>query len=379
MQSMLERYRSLFVNLDSVIHLAACSQSPLSLSVQDAIEKMKGDILEFGNPWDIWVEKVNESKRLFAEIIHAKPENIAVSSSVSSAFSSVMSSMKFGERNGIVVTSLDYPTTNFIALANEKNGARVSTVHDNGGEIVPDDYMAYINSKTKMVSAIHVSSLNGYKQDVDAIIQMAHDAGSMAYIDAYQSVGSVEVDAVKTDTEFLAAGNLKWLLGWSGISHLYIRSDIIQESEPSNTGWFSQKNPFEFAPKKLDFADTAARFEGGTWSMPSVYASIAGMRTVLKVGLPFIFQRIRELSSFAYETGKNYGLTPLTTADPDRRGGIVSFRCRDASDVEHKLKKERIITAARGDGIRIAPNFYNTEEEVEKAIERIAYYIKASY
>ncbi len=145
MQSMLERYRSLFVNLDSVIHLAACSQSPLSLNVRDAIEKMKADILEFGNPWDIWVEKVNESKRLFAEIIHAKPENIAVSSSVSAAFSSVMSSLKFEERNGIVVTSLDYPTTNFIALANEKNGARVFTVHDNGGKIVPDDYRAYIN------------------------------------------------------------------------------------------------------------------------------------------------------------------------------------------------------------------------------------------
>jgi selenocysteine lyase/cysteine desulfurase len=371
-------YRSLFLNLDSVIHLAACSQSPLSIRVQDAIDRMKTDILEFGNPWDIWLEKVNRSKKLFAEIIHAKPENIAVSSSVSAAFSSVMSSLRYDGRNGIVVTSLDYPTTNFIALANEKNGARVSTVHDNGGEIVPEDYEAYINEKTKLVSAIHVSSLNGYKQDVDTIVQTAHDRGAMAYIDAYQSVGSVEVDAVRTDAEFLTSGNLKWLLGWSGISHLYVRSDIIQESEPSNTGWFSQKHPFQFAPQKLEFADSAARFEGGTWSMPSVYASIAGMETVLEVGLPNIFRRVRELSSFAYETGIEHGLKPLTTSEPDQRGGIISFRCRDASDVEHKLKKEKIITAARGDGIRIAPHFYNTEEEVEKAIERIAHYINSS-
>lgn len=376
MQSTVPAYRDLFLNLDKVTHLAACSQSPLSYAVELEIDRMKSDLLEFGNPWDIWTRKVQESRELFAKIINADPDEIAISSSVSSAFSTIMSALKFNGRNGVVVSSLDYPTTNYIALANRKNGARVFTVYDRGGKIEPEYYDEFINDKTKLVSAIHVSSLNGFKMDVDSIIEKTHEYGGLAYVDAYQSVGSVNVDAHKMKTDFLVSGNLKWLLGWSGISHLFIRRDIIQENEPSFTGWFAQKNPFLFAPQDTDFSNTATRFESGTWSIPSVYASVAGMKTILQVGLPHIFQRVRELTNYAYETGIEHGLQPLTISDPDRRGGIVSFRCRDASDIEHRLKREKIITAARGDGIRIAPHFYNTEDEVERAVSRIAFHIR---
>ena len=376
MQSTVPAYRDLFLNLDKVTHLAACSQSPLSYAVESEIDRMKSDLLEFGNPWDIWTRKVQESRELFANIINADPDEIAISSSVSSAFSTIMSALKFNGRNGVVVSSLDYPTTNYIALANRKNGARVFTVYDRGGKIEPEYYDEFINDKTKLVSAIHVSSLNGFKMDVDSIIEKTHEYGGLAYVDAYQSVGSVNVDAHKMKTDFLVSGNLKWLLGWSGISHLFIRRNIIQENEPSFTGWFAQKNPFLFAPQDTDFSNTATRFESGTWSIPSVYASVAGMKTILQVGLPHIFQRVRELTNYAYETGIEHGLQPLTISDPDRRGGIVSFRCRDASDIEHRLKREKIITAARGDGIRIAPHFYNTEDEVERAVSRIAFHIR---
>ncbi|MFG1449367.1 MAG: aminotransferase class V-fold PLP-dependent enzyme [Thermoplasmataceae archaeon] len=376
MQSTVPAYRDLFLNLDKVTHLAACSQSPLSYAVESEIDRMKSDLLEFGNPWDIWTRKVQESRELFAKIINADPDEIAISSSVSSAFSTIMSALKFNGRNGVVVSSLDYPTTNYIALANRKNGARVFTVYDRGGKIEPEYYDEFINDKTKLVSAIHVSSLNGFKMDVDSIIEKTHEYGGLAYVDAYQSVGSVNVDAHKMKTDFLVSGNLKWLLGWSGISHLFIRRDIIQENEPSFTGWFAQKNPFLFAPQDTDFSNTATRFESGTWSIPSVYASVAGMKTILQVGLPHIFQRVRELTNYAYETGIEHGLQPITISDPDRRGGIVSFRCRDASDIEHRLKREKIITAARGDGIRIAPHFYNTEDEVERAVSRIAFHIR---
>ncbi len=376
MQSTVPAYRDLFLNLDNVTHLAACSQSPLSYAVESEIDRMKSDLLEFGNPWDIWVRKVQESRELFAKIIHAEPDEIAISSSVSSAFSTIMSALKFNDRNGVVVSSLDYPTTNYIALANRKNGARVFTVYDRGGKIEPEYYDDFINDRTRLVSAIHVSSLNGFKMDVESIIEKTHECGGLAYVDAYQSVGSVNVDANKMKADFLVSGNLKWLLGWSGISHLFIRRDIIQENEPSLTGWFAQKNPFLFAPQDTDFSNTATRFESGTWSIPSVYASVAGMKTVLRVGLPHIFERVRELTNYAYECGIEHGLEPLTISDPDRRGGIVSFRCRDASDIEHRLKREKIITAARGDGLRIAPHFYNTEDEVEKAVSRIAFHIR---
>lgn len=354
------------------IYLAACSHSPPSVLLTRTLDAYSRDLMDYGNPWDMWMEKVRESTRLFSKLIHASPDEVFPSFSVSSALSAVLSSFKYGRRNRLVVSDLEYPTTNFMFLAQRRLGARASTLRSRNFTIEPDAYRRAVDVRTLLTSAIHVSSMNGFRQELGEICGIAHSAGSLFYTDAYQSLGTVPVDVRKLDIDMLSAGNLKYLLGLPGIAFMYVRRELSEKLEPTSIGWFSQKDPFKFGATRLEYADGAARFQSGTLSIPSVYAAIGGMKAILSIGVTGIQRHISSLTSHALEIASETGLHTITPQEPGRRGAIVSFVVRRPHELENRLRSEGIITSSRGIGIRIAPHFYNSTSDVEKAVRRIS-------
>ncbi len=364
-------YRNILVENGRQVYLAACSHSPVTKPLEDSMERYKQDLMEFGNPWDLWMDKVKYAISLFAKLIHVRPSEVFPSFSVSSALASVMSSLKYGRRNGIVVSDMEYPTTNFIFLAQRRHGARVVTLRNTGFTLSVDAYKRVLGSRTLLTSAVHVSSLNGFRQDVAEICELAHDAGSLFYTDAYQSLGTMPFDARKSDVDFLASGNLKYLLGLPGIAFMYVRKELVENLEPTNIGWFSQKDPFLFGARKLDYSTTADRFQSGTLSIPSVYAAISGMETILDIGVRNIQSRVMALTDHAIRLAEEYRLKTITPLTPGKRGAIVSFIVKHPHKLENKLRSEGIITSSRGVGIRVAPHFYNTTDDIDIAVSRI--------
>ena len=364
-------YRNYLHDPEGRIYLAACSHSPVSRRLLLALERYKQDLIEFGNPWDIWLEKIAHARKLFAGLIGASQEEVFPSFSVSSALSSVLSAFRYEGRNGLVLSDLEYPTTNYIFLAQQRYGAKVTTLKNRHYTLSPGEYSKAVNGRTLLTSAIQVSSLNGFRQNTREICQMAHEAGSFFYTDAYQSLGTLPVDVRKEDVDFLAGGNLKYLMGLPGIAFMYVRKELIGSLEPTNTGWFSQKDPFHFGAERLDYADNADRFQSGTLSIPSVYAAIEGMEAILEIGVKNIERHIGELTARAMVRAGECGLETITPADPDRRGAIVSFIVKHPHELELKLRERGVITSSRGTGLRIAPHFYNTLREIDTAIDII--------
>ncbi|MEM0121529.1 MAG: aminotransferase class V-fold PLP-dependent enzyme [Thermoprotei archaeon] len=354
------------------VYLAACSHSPLHRAMVDSLEEYKRDLEEYGNPWDLWVEKVGEAKDLFARLIGAKRDEVAPSFSVSTALDTLLSGFNYSSRREIITSDLEYPTTNFILLAQQKRGARVVTLRNEDYTITPEKYIGKLNSNTRLVTAIHVSSINGFKQDVKGVVEASHRVGAEVYVDSYQAAGNTVIDVRKMDVDYLASGTLKYLLGLPGLAFLYVRQDLIPKLEPEYTGWFSQKDPFLFGATNLDYADTADRFQTGTWGVPSIYASIAGLKTILEVGVENVERQVVELTHRALEVGDSLGLQSISPRDNTRRGAIVSFVVKNPHQLELKLNRMGFITSSRGIGLRLAPHFYNTKDEIERAVEAIA-------
>ncbi|BBD72028.1 putative aminotransferase YcbU [Sulfodiicoccus acidiphilus] len=354
------------------IHLAACSHAPPYREMFESLERYKNDLMEFGNPWDLWVERVKEAKILFSRLIGASPDEVVPHFSVSSALGALLSSFEYGTRDQIVVSDMEYPTTNFIALAQTKYGAKVITLHHANYKLSIEDYSKALTERTLLVSAIHVSSLNGFKQDVKAIIEEAHKVGAYVYVDAYQSAGNTSIDVRKLDVDFLASGTLKYLLGLPGLAFLYVRGDIVDRLRPTYIGWFSQRDPFKFGAEELDYADGADRFQSGTWSVPAIYASIAGMKKILDVGVQRIEEKVKVLTTSAIELGKERGLKTITPEEARERGAIVSFVVDDPHGLENELRRKGVVTSSRGIGLRLAPHFYNTKDDLLRAVELIS-------
>jgi selenocysteine lyase/cysteine desulfurase len=257
-------WRSRIPLLTSMIPMNNCSQAPQTDATRAAAERYLESWNQSGMDWDAWIEEVQLAKQEFARLINASPDEIAVFSSVSEATSAVASAIDFtGDRRKVVVTEAEFPTIGHVWLAQERRGARVAWVPVRSGMISPDAYDAVLDDQTAIVSACHGYYLNGYTQDLASVAAAAHGHGALLYVDAYQTLGTVPVDVRAIGADFLAAGNLKFLMGIPGIAFLYVRRELVDRLRPLTTGWFGRANPLPF---RSSSSIGRRRRAGSTWA-----------------------------------------------------------------------------------------------------------------
>jgi len=369
-----EAQRSQFPILAHKAQLSSCSQSALSIPVTDAIARYMASWSEKGMDWGGWAVVLDQAKAEFARLINADAADIAVMSCVSDLASSVGNCLQFdGERNRIVLGEIDFPSLGHVWLAQQARGAQVQFAQpDAGGEIALEDYAHLINDRTRLVSVSHVSYSNGFRQDIAAIGALAHAQEALFFVDAYQSVGAMAIDVVRDGIDILVCGGQKYLLGCPGIAFMYVRHDLAQQLRPANTGWFGRVNPFAFDIRLLDYADGARRFDTGTPPYINAAAAGAGMALLNRVGIDRVEAHIENLSRVAIDTATSLGLPIASPRDPKRKGSNTAIRVNDSAGVERKMAQAGYVVSARGPLIRVAPHFYNTEEEVAGAMRALA-------
>lgn len=366
--------RKYFPILEEKVQLSSCSQSALSIQVQQSIEEFIQSWISEGMNWNKWMNCVEETKALFAQMINASPEEIAILSSVSDAASTVASALNFDkDRNKIVTTELDFPSIGHVWLAQQKRGAYVDFIPAVNNKITLEDYQKYVDHQTLVTSISHVSYYNGFKQDLKSIASFVHSKGSYLFVDAYQSTGSVKIDVKEMDIDFLSTGSQKFMLGTPGIAFLYVKKEIAEQLEPTTTGWFGRVSPFSFNIKQLDYAEGAKRFNTGTPPMINAYAARASLRLLNKVGIDRIEDYLSTLSSFTIQYAKEKGFKLASPEDLNKKASNTAIFIPNASKMEQQLHNDNIIVSARNDVIRIAPHFYNTEEDIAIALDKMAY------
>ncbi len=367
-----EQWKDEFPILKNAIHVANCSQGPQAKRVRKAINVYLDNWLTVGMDWDYWVEETIKAKHEFAKLINADPDEIAISTSVSEATSSVASALNpYAGRKKIVTTEADFPTIGHVWLGHQKYGYKVDFVPVKNGEIDISDYEKYIDENTVITSITHVYYETGFRQDIEKIADIAHKNGSLFYVDAYQSLGSIKIDVKKMKIDMLASGNLKYLLGVPGIAFLYISKDKLPYLKPAVTGWFGQENPFAFQIRHLDYAGDGRRFDTGTPPVLAAFASKAGMEIINEVGTQNIQDRIEMLSDHTVQVALEKGFDVKSPRDPKRKGATTSIKVDNPNEVEQLLKQRKIIASARGEVIRIAPHFFTTRNDIDMVLEEL--------
>ncbi len=324
--------------------------------------------------WDQWLALVREASDLVALLINAKPGEVIMQPNVSIAESILISCLDFsGRRNKIVYSNLEFPTIHYNWQAQTSRGARIEIVKSRDGVSVDTQAMIdAIDDATLAVPISHVLFRSSYLTDAKAIIEKAHSVGAMVFLDVYQSIGALPIDARALGVDAIVGGALKWLCGGPGVAFLYVRPDLYDRLRPTLVGWFSHKRPFDFDMTALDFADDAWRYAGGTPSPAALYAGISGLEIISKIGVQAIRERNIELTSRAVRNAQQMGLTVHSPLDWRQRGGHVTVDCAGAQEASAELIKRGFMVDYRPNaGIRIAPHFYNTSDEVDAVFEEL--------
>ena len=358
--------------LASFIPMNNCSQAPQTDITRAAAERYLDSWNSNGMDWDAWMEEVWLAKRAFATLVNASADEIAVFSSVSEATSAVASALDFtGRRRTVVVTEAEFPTIGHVWLAHERRGARVAWVPVRDGAIDPADYEPLLDDETAVVSACHGYYVNGFTQDLAHLAARAHAHGALLYVDAYQTLGTMPVDVKALGVDFLASGNLKFLMGVPGIAFLYVRRELIENLRPCVTGWFGRADPFAFSLTELDWSPSASRFDTGTPPVMNAYIARAGMENVTRIGVDKIRAWHEILARRLIDGGRARGLVLHGVADVSRKTATTAFVVDDSHTVETAMRARGVLPSARGPVIRLAPHFYNSIADVDAALDAL--------
>jgi selenocysteine lyase/cysteine desulfurase len=367
----LDAVRSQIPILRTHIPMNNCSQAPQCSATRAAADTYLTSWNEAGMDWDAWVGEVEAARAEFAAFVGAQATDVAIATSVSQATASIASGLDFtGERCGVVASGGEFPTVGHVWLAQERFGAEVSWVPVRDGMMHLDDYTSAITERTLVVSACRGYYQTGFKQDVGAIAELAHEQGALLYVDAYQTMGSEVFDAPASGADFVASGNLKFLMGIPGIAFLWVRPGIAEQLEPSITGWFGREDPFAFDVHRLDWGAGARRLDTGTPPVVEAYVARAGMAWMRELGIAAIADWDTHLGLHAMQGALARGLEVMGPAE-GLHAPTTAIACADSHAIEAALRARGIIASARGPAIRFAPHFYNTTDDVDQALDAL--------
>ena len=381
MPDALLRYRTEFPILETTTYLISNSLGAMPRAVYDALKGYADTWATRGvRAWEErwWMLAVEVGNELGA-LMNAPQGSVSVHQNVTTCQAVVASCFDFqGKRNKVVYSDLNFPSVMYFWEAQQAYGARVHMVKTDDGITVPTQRLLdAIDETTLLVPISHVIFRSAYINDAKAIIEKAHKAGAHVVLDTFQSLGTVPVDIQALNADFACGGVLKWLCGGPGVAYLYVRPDLGSKLEPKLTGWFAHQNPFGFEVGPTRYTDPPFRFMNGTSHIPALEAARPGLKIIREVGVETIREKSKRQTTRLIQLAEKHAWRVNTPRDPEKRGGTVSIDMPDAQEVCKELLKRDILVDYRPKaGVRMSPHFYNTDEELDVAINAVEEILK---
>ena len=369
MPTLAEEFRSSFPIFEHRVYLNSCSQGALSHQVRAAYETFLDGWEREGAQWGAWVERNELVRNSFADLVHADPDAVAVTTSVSAGLSAFFSSLDLTKpRNRIVITDFEFPTAGQIAHAQAARGAEIVIVPARDGTVRLEDIEQAVDERTAIVLMTQVCYRNGSRLDPKSVATIAHANGALIAVDAYQAVGSVPIDVVDLDVDVLVCGALKYLLGSAGLGFLYVRPSLINQQLPTATGWFADSDIFAMDHRRYSPSNTARRFESGTPPVPNLFAGLAGLELVRSVGVPAIEAHVQDLVDRFRAGLYDLGATVVTPAAREQRAALLAVASTDENALVAALDADGIGTSCRDGNLRLSMHLYNSNDDVDTCL-----------
>ena len=362
-----DEIRKQFPVSNRLAYLNTAAAGPLSRATMEAATGYYRQMAEDADThWDQWLERREEVRRLVAAFINAEPDEVALTTNTSSGMNVIIDAL---ESQGEVISSeLEFPVSTIPWMNRRIPTHLVKAV---AGEVRIEDLRKAMTNRTGVISLSHVQFSNGFRLDLE---ELGNNKGKHALvINASQSAGVFEIDVKRMKIDALCATGHKWMLSGYGSGFVYMSRELLARSRPRAIGWLSVADPYAMRNSEIHLRqDTAARVELGCPHFAGMFALGASVEFLMKVGIENIQERALALNRFLTERIGDAGwkiLSPLR--DESFRSAETLISIEHPAKIVNKLAARGVIVTEKAQGIRVATDFFNNEEDVEKLIEEL--------
>lgn len=320
--------------------------------------------------------------QLYAGIGARDADDIIITSCATESNNWVLKGIYFdkivkGEKDNIVITSVEHPAIGSTCSFLESLGVKVTRLNvDGNGSINLDDLRKAVNEKTALVSIMWANNETGTIFPIKEATAIAHENGALFHTDAVQAIGKIKISVADADVDFLSFSGHKFHAP-KGVGALFIKNS--QKLSPLLNGGehmggrrsgtlnvaciVAMGKALENAVKFMDFENSHVRrlrdkLEDALLEIPDV--SVVGDRN----------SRVPNtiLASIKGVEGE------AMLWDLNRAGIAASTGSACASE---ELESNPIMEAIGADkelahtALRLSLSRFNTEEEIDYAIEHI--------
>jgi kynureninase len=302
--------------------------------------------------WNFWMEGREAFRGLTAQLLHVEPGCIVPKTSAGQGLRAVLNALPGRPR--VLTTDAEFDSLDFI-LRVYRDKDRIQL------KALPFDAFRFEDCDLVVVST--VAFRNGKPlEGVQELVRIAHAKGAKVLLDVYHHAGVLPLDLAALDADFAVGGSYKYLRGGPGACWLYVhpRHHALRTLD---TGWFAKQDVFAYArPEPPQFAPGGDAWLESTPPVLAPFQALAGLELTLELGV----ERIREYSQSQKALLKS--LLPVE----DHGGAFVTLKSGNAKALAAALENQGVKTDARGEYLRLCPDYLNSRAELERAAQLLA-------
>ncbi len=350
------------------VYLNTAAAGPLARATAEAgisyYEQMRND----GDlHWDEWLARREEVRARVAAFVNAEPDEIGLTTNTSSGMNIIVDAL---EKHGEVIScDLEFPVTTIPWMHRR---IPVHLVKSRDGVVPPEDVRAAMNTRTGIISMSYVQYSNGFRSNLAELgaIKSAH----ALVVNASQAAGAFDIDVKRMKIDALCSTGHKWMLSGYGSGFVYLSRELQANSHPRSIGWLSVQDPYGGRNDEIHLRrDVSARAELGCPHFAGVFALGASVELMQSIGIKNIEARALELNRLLTDRLRDAGwrvLSPL--GDEQFRSAETLVATENPARVVAALAAKKIMVTEKPEGIRVATDFFNNEDDIDQLIESLS-------
>ena len=324
------------------------------------------------------------TREKLARLFHAgDPRRIVFTANSTESLNIALKGL-FSRGDHVITTVMEHNSVLRPLYECRENGVELTILGCDGkGRISYEEMEAAIQADTKAVVCTHASNLTGNMIELERVGAMAKRHGLLFVVDASQTAGVWPIDVEKMQIDVLCFTGHKSLLGPQGTGGMYVREGVYIRpllSGGSGIDTYNEKHP----------AEMPTALEAGTLNGHGIAGLGAALSWIEKTGMDRIRQRELSLMRRFYNgVFRIPGVTVYGDLETEKRAPVVSLNILDydSSEVSDELSTvygivtrpgahcaplmHRALGTVEQGAVRFSFSFFNTEEEVDLAIEAV--------
>ena len=324
------------------------------------------------------------AKALFAELINAKPTEIAYVPNTSTGENLVVSALGLDrptDRN-VVTDWLHFDGALVHLLELKRGGLDVRVVRPTADyRIDIGDLARVIDGKTRLVELSSTTMYNGFQHDLKAVCELAHAHGAYVYADIIHTAGAELFDVKASGLDFAACSSFKWLMGDYGLGFLYAREELLERIRRPLIGYYEADDmtghepPFDtLAAEPVSWTlkrDATGHFEAGSIGGALGAGLAASLAYVKDLGVANIQAYRQPMIEKLRAEVPRLGFTCVTP--PQSTASIITFARKGVgtSDIPKRLDRARVSVRIADNWMRVSPSIYNDLHDIDRLLEAL--------